>query len=403
MTSRKDYRKENKQGSKFLIIGGVVAIVAIAAGVFGYNAYKREQAAAYARNQKQIAFNKTHFNPNVSIYGVKVGKLTVSQATKKVLAKAKNKLVYKDGKITSVRNAKLTTISQNTVVSYFKKQYTQLPTTKVYSYKNISLNAGKNKMKKVAAASVAYNVGGKTFNLSAKDYLTQVSYYSGSLHYDNVSKLTAKLEAMDKEVKTLGKSYKFKTPAGSTITVTNQSYGWGIWTASAKSAILKAYENGTKTIDGKNHIYGEGYTTQGLGYGKSNNGLGNSYVVVSIASQDMWIVVNGKVAVTVSDVVTGTENKGDNATPKGVWYIMYKEKGATLKGQNDDGSNYASKVSYWMPFTLSGCGLHDASWRTDWSSTAYLEGGSHGCVNIRPSEIKSVWNAVKVHMPVIVY
>ncbi len=71
MTSRKDYRKENKQGSKFLIIGGVVAIVAIAAGVFGYNAYKREQAAAYARNQKQIAFNKTHFNPTSPFTGLR--------------------------------------------------------------------------------------------------------------------------------------------------------------------------------------------------------------------------------------------------------------------------------------------------------------------------------------------
>ena len=126
-------------------------------------------------------------------------------------------------------------------------------------------------------------------------------------------------------------------------------------------------------------------------------------MVVSIASQDMWVVVNGKVVVTVSDVVTGTANKGDNATPTGVWYIMYKQRDATLRGQNDNGSNYASKVNYWMPFTMSGCGLHDASWRTDWSSTAYLKGGSHGCVNIRPSKIKSVWNAVKVHMPVIVY
>ena len=116
------------------------------------------------------------------------------------------------------------------------------------------------------------------------------------------------------------------------------------------------------------------------------------------------MVKNGKVVVSIPDVVTGTENSttGD-ATPKGVWYIFYKQRGVTLRGTNDDGSAYASKVSYWMPFTLTGCGLHDASWRTDWSSTAYLDGGSHGCVNIRPSEIKSVWDAVDVHMPVVVF
>lgn len=403
MTSRKDYRKKNTQGSKYLIIAGVAVIVLACAGIWGHNAYQQHQATVLAENKKQVAYNKKHFNANVTIYGVKVGKLTVDQAVEKIQAKALNKLVYKDGKISAVRDSKLTTISKEKVQKYFDKQYTQLPTDQSYNYENTALKKGKSKLKAITAASVDYSVAGKTFTLAAKDYLTQVSYYNGAVHYDDASKLKAKLEAMDKEVKTLGKSYKFKTPAGSTITVTNQSYGWGIWTASAKKAVLSAYETGKKTIDGKNHIYGEGYTTQGLGYGKSNNGLGNSYVVVSIASQDMWVVVNGKVVVTVSDVVTGTANKGDNATPKGVWYIMYKQQDATLRGQNDDGSNYASKVNYWMPFTMSGCGLHDASWRTDWSSTAYLEGGSHGCVNIRPSEIKSVWDAVKVHMPVIVY
>lgn len=64
-------------------------------------------------------------------------------------------------------------------------------------------------------------------------------------------------------------------------------------------------------------------------------------------------------------------SKGDQ-TPRGVWYIHYKQRNATLRGSNDDGSSYASPVSYWMPFTLSGCGFHDASWRTDWSKTAYL-------------------------------
>lgn len=368
MTSRKDYRKKNTQGSKYLIITGVAVIFLACAGIWGHNAYQQHQATVPAENKK-------HFNANVTIYGVKVGKLTVDQAVEKIQAKAVNKLVYKDGKISAVRDSKLTTISKEQVQKYFDKQYTQLPTDQSYNYENTALKKGKSKLKAITAASVDYSVAGKTFTLAAKDYLTQVSYYSGAVHYDDASKLTAKLNAMDKEVKTLGKSYKFKTPAGSTITVTNQSYGWGIWTASAKKAVLSAYETGKKTIDGKNHIYGEGYTTQGLGYGKSNNGLGNSYVVVSIARQDMWVVVNGKVVVTVSDVVTGTANKGDKATPTGVWYIMYKQQDATLRGQNDNGSNYASKVSYWMPFTMSGCGLHDASWRTDWSSTAYLKAG----------------------------
>ena len=250
MTSRKDYRKKNTQGSKYLIIAGVAVIALACAGILGHNAYQQHQATVLAENKKQVAYNKKHFNANVTIYGVKVGKLTVDQAVEKIQAKALNKLVYKDGKISAVRDSKLTTISKEKVQKYFDKQYTQLPTDQSYNYENTALKKGKSKLKAITAASVDYSVAGKTFTLAAKDYLTQVSYYNGAVHYDDANKLKAKLEAMDKEVKTLGKSYKFKTPAGSTITVTNQSYGWGIWTASAKKAVLSAYETGKKTIDG---------------------------------------------------------------------------------------------------------------------------------------------------------
>ena len=404
MPSRMDYHKKNKQNTKLLIGGAAAVILIIILGVFGLQQAKSHNAAVNAANKKQAAFNKTHFNPNVTIYGVKVGKMTVASATKAINAKALNQVTDTDGKVTVSRNPKVETITQAQVQKYFDKQHTTLTNTQQYTYVNKDIDAGKQALNKVLAATVTYKVAGKSFKLDAKKYVTKASYYKGATHFEDVKKLTAKLEKMDSEVGTLGKKFKFKTPAGSTVTITNESYGWGIYVKSAEEAILQAYQDGKSTIDGKNHIYGKGYTTEGLGYGKTNNGLGHSYVAVSIASQDLWVVKNGKVVVSIPDVVTGTENSttGD-ATPKGVWYIFYKQRGVTLRGTNDDGSAYASKVSYWMPFTLTGCGLHDASWRTDWSSTAYLDGGSHGCVNIRPSEIKSVWDAVDVHMPVVVF
>lgn len=194
MTSRKDYRKKNTQGSKYLIIAGVAVIVLACAGIWGHNAYQQHQATVLAENKKQVAYNKKHFNANVTIYGVKVGKLTVDQAVEKIQAKAVNKLVYKDGKISAVRDSKLTTISKEQVQKYFDKQYTQLPTDQSYNYENTSLKKGKSKLKAITAASVDYSVAGKTFTLAAKDYLTQVSYYSGAVHYDDASKLTAETE-----------------------------------------------------------------------------------------------------------------------------------------------------------------------------------------------------------------
>lgn len=211
---------------------------------------------------------------------------------------------------------------------------------------------------------------------------------------------------INSEVSTLDKSYSFTTPNGSTINVTNKSYGWAINNKTAIPAIEKALGSDTATVDGANYIYGKGYSTYGTGYTTINNGLGKNYVVVSIKEQKLWVIKNGSVAVTLNDVVTGTaqtSSGSSDATPTGVWYIEYKQSPSILRGTNDDGSSYSSKVNYWMPFTLTGCGLHDASWRTDWSKTAYLKGGSHGCVNIRPSEIKKVWDAVEMHEPVIVY
>ncbi|KLD59543.1 hypothetical protein WP50_17595, partial [Lactiplantibacillus plantarum] len=78
-----------------------------------------------------------------------------------------------------------------------------------------------------------------------------------------------------------------------------------------------------------------------------------------------------------------------------VWYIWNKEKNATLKGDNDDGSSYSQPVSYWMPIDDTGEGIHDASWQTAYGGTWYKKHGSHGCVNTPPSVMKKVFAYVK--------
>ena len=83
--------------------------------------------------------------------------------------------------------------------------------------------------------------------------------------------------------------------------------------------------------------------------------------------------------------------------------IHYKESPTVLKGTNDDGSKYSVDVKYWMPFTLTGCGFHDNSWRKNWSKKAYLNDGSYGCVNLRPSDAPKVWNNVEKNEAVIIY
>lgn len=399
MQSRTEMRKRNNRNNLYLIIG-IIVVIAIICGFIIHN-----QRVAAERSQREYA--STHFNPNVTIYGVQVGKLTVNKATAKINKQADNVVFLRNKKIIAEKDDKVQTISQAEVKNIFTKQHTDLPSKQKYVFKSAKIDEAKKNLQKIQKAVVTYKINGKEYQLRADELIHEVTYKDGKYKFTDVKKLHAKLEKIDQEVKTLKKSYKFTVPTGNkvngkTITVKNESYGWGIYVKKAVAAVENAFINGQTTVDGSKYIYGEGYSTYAHGYGKSNHGIGQNYVVVSIKNQELWVVRKGKVAVHLNDVVTGTEDKG-NATPKGVWYIMYKESPSVLRGYNDDGSKYASKVQYWMPFTLSGCGLHDASWRNDWSKSAYLTGGSHGCVNIRPAEIRSVWNNVLTNDAVIVY
>lgn len=402
MQSRKDLRKHTNRNNLYLIIAGIVVILVIILGVVVHNHDVESQS-------KERHFVTTHFNPNVTIYGVKVGNLTVDKATQKINKKADNVVYLENGKVTPERDQSTKTIDKPTVQSYFKKQHTTTPSKQNYNYKFKKLSEAQNKLNKVKQATVNYKLDGKTYPLKAKDLINKASYKDGKYKFDNTNDLTARLNKINKAVSTLHQSYNFTVPSGTkingkTITVKNESYGWGIYVKKAKQAIEKAYINGTKSLNGGDYIYGLGYNTYAHGYGKKNHGIGDNYVVISLKKQELWVVRKGKVAVNLNDVVTGTKigSKGDR-TPQGVWYIQYKESPSTLRGYNSDGSKYASKVKYWMPFTLSGCGLHDASWRTDWSKTAYLKGGSHGCINTQPSEIHPVWQNVIKDEAVIVY
>ncbi|MDN6039733.1 MAG: L,D-transpeptidase/peptidoglycan binding protein, partial [Lactobacillus sp.] len=376
-----------------ILIIGVLIVIGVVGGFGIHNHRVASQAAAekYAR---------THFNPNVKIDGVKVGKLTVAKATAKVNKKAKNHVQLRNEKLVYSYNTTVPAIDEAETKAFFKKQQTKTPSDQAYNFTTKNLAVAKKKLNALKKAELTYKINGKNYQLKAKDLLNDVSYQDNKYRFGDTSKLTEKLTQIDKEVSTLHKSYKLTVPVGNkvkgkTITVENKTWGWGVYVKKARRLILQAFADGKTTFDGADAIYGVGYSTYAHGYGKSNHEIGNTYAVVSLKKQEVWLVRKGKLVAHLDDVVTGTMegSKGDQ-TPRGVWYIHYKESPSTLRGTNDDGSSYASPVKYWMPFTLSGCGFHDASWRTDWSKKAYLRGGSHGCVNVKPSEIRKVWNNI---------
>ena len=93
-----------------------------------------------------------------------------------------------------------------------------------------------------------------------------------------------------------------------------------------------------------------------------------------------------------------TGNYGTNDTPVGTHYILSKQENATLHGVD-----YDADVAYWMPFTESGCGVHDATWRGNFSVGAYMGNGSHGCVNTTLGTAAEIYGLVDVGTPVVVH
>ena len=120
-----------------------------------------------------------------------------------------------------------------------------------------------------------------------------------------------------------------------------------------------------------------------------------TWVDIDISTQAISVWKDGSQVFT-SFCVTG--NYGTNDTPIGTHYILSKQENATLRG-----ADYEAPVAYWMPFTESGCGVHDATWRGNFSVGAYMGNGSHGCVNTTLGTAAEIYGLVDVGTPVVVH
>lgn len=266
------------------------------------------------------------------------------------------------------------------------------------------VNHQKHKLTQLVNQQVTYQVQQRRYHFKATEILTTATYRHGHYQFDT-RRVNQRIERINRQHATLGKAFKFKTHAGKTITTTNQgTYGWKIDPHRAGQSLAQALVHHQTHLDAKADLIGNGFNQHGTGYPiTSKHGIGNTYVEVSLAQQHAWFYRKGK-CVLSTDIVSGSTHD-NNATPKGVFYIMYQHSPSILRGKNDDGSNYASKVQYWSPFTVDGCGFHDAPWRTDWSKTAYQQrhGGSHGCINMKPAVAGTGYQALQPNEPVIIY
>ncbi|MFJ5762406.1 L,D-transpeptidase family protein [Neobacillus sp. NPDC093182] len=257
------------------------------------------------------------------------------------------------------------------------------------------------KLQALLQQSVDYKVQDKVYSLKGSEVIQNASVSTDMKVSIDPSSIKNKIMEINNAQSTLGKNFTFTTHSGSVISVKGEGYGWALDVEKETALVQAAFENGETSVSASN-IHGNGWNKEGYGYETiANNGIGGTYAEISIAEQRIWLYRDGNLVLT-TNVVTGKHSTGEDTSP-GVWYILFKRTPYTLKGSAVGKPDYSVQVDYWAPFTNSGQGFHDASWRTNWNNNAYLTQGSGGCVNVSPSMMKAVYDNLSVYQPVVVY
>lgn len=200
-------------------------------------------------------------------------------------------------------------------------------------------------------------------------------------------KVRGYINELAKRNDTFGKKREFTTTAGEMITLASGSYGWWSDRSGETRELTELIKKGAVTE--REPLY------HARGYAKGQSDIGNSYVEINLGAQHLYLYIEGEL-VLESDFVSGNVARGF-ATPPGVFGLTYKERNATLRGQN-----YATPVDYWMPFN-GNIGMHDAGWRGSFGADIYLTNGSHGCVNLPKDIAAQMYDIIEQGFPVVCY
>ena len=259
------------------------------------------------------------------------------------------------------------------------------------------LLAKKASLDAVAGVNIELKFGNSTEKLTPE---TLTEWYkfdqSGKGELDS-SHITEYVAALASRYDTISRPKLFVDHDGETIEIGNSYYGWQLDRDYAVQMIgdyISSKKSVSVDLTNRSEESDKWWLKVGVAYDDLGY-YGNTYAEVSINSQHMWMYQNGEI-VFQSDVVTGLPDSVHD-TPVGIYSIIYKEKDATLKG--DD---YETKVAYWMVFTID-IGFHDADWQYAFGDDMYEYNGSHGCVNLPVDAAAELFDLVYPGMPVFVY
>lgn len=236
-------------------------------------------------------------------------------------------------------------------------------------------------------ATIHYDIEGTDENLTSEKILSM-------LVIDEDGSVTVDEDEVAKFVQSLASTYNtyadvrdFVTSKGDTIRIGGGDYGWVISKSKEAEQILADLAGGEPVE--REPVYEQTAVQSGT------DDIGNTYIEIDYTNQHLWFYKEGELIVE-TDIVSGNISRS-NGSPDGVFKIVYKERNATLVGED-----YESAVDYFMPFAYN-VGIHDASWRSSFGGDIYKTSGSHGCINV-PSDIaKTLYETVDKGTPVIAF
>ncbi|WP_051656720.1 L,D-transpeptidase family protein [Butyrivibrio sp. AE3004] len=258
-------------------------------------------------------------------------------------------------------------------------------TPEIYS-DNAELNTFCNNLNTYCKAQITYEFGADTVVVDGTKIREWLNINGTEVSLDE-EKVREFVNSLAKQYDTFGKNRTITSHSGEQVTVTGGDYGWWMDRATETTELIAAIKNGEKGV--RTPVY-FGTAAQ---YGE--NDWGNSYVEIDLTAQHLWVYQDGAMVMD-SDFVSGCVNK-KRTTPRGSYAITYKERDATLVGEN-----YSSAVSYWMPFN-GNVGMHDASWRSQFGGYDYILNGSHGCINLPTANAEKIYEIVSKGEAVFVY
>lgn len=252
-----------------------------------------------------------------------------------------------------------------------------------------------DKVEAFQSCRIVYDMGDEKVSLTPEIVSSFIALDdNGRFLLDNTGNLVLDEEAVEafidslcQEYDTLGSARSFQSTRGDVVTVEGGTYGNKIDREAEITYLIQALTEHAK----EEHI--PAYETEARVRGR--NDIGDTYVEVDMTEQKLYYYEEGELLLE-TNVVTGSIS-GGHKTPSGVNFVYAMQRNRILRGPD-----YESFVKYWAPVNR-GIGIHDASWRGSFGGEIYKTNGSHGCINVPPAVMATLYDMLEIGVPVVMF